>query len=142
MDYQKLANDIRELAYDLRNDLCQENLIDLENAASIVEEGHKIYVIMTMTHCEEENGKWTNFGHTRAVGYYTKEEDAINCVLNNVCDLWETIYKYAMIEEVKEGLYGSACMRTWWFKWNKELEKYEPMEKPEFAKNSFGFIIG
>lgn len=107
-------------------------------------DGITIYAIKTMTRCQEDAKYpgYLDFGHERNVGYYTSLDDAINSVSNNNCDIWETIYKYAMIEEVKEGLYGSACMRTWWFKWNEELKKYEPMEKPEFAKNSFGFIIG
>jgi hypothetical protein len=47
-----------------------------------------------------------------------------------------------MIEEVYEGLYGSAGTRTWWYKYNDKTGMYEEMPQPEFTKNRFGFTIG
>lgn len=101
-----------------------------------------IYAIKTMTKCETVDKYWCEFGHERTVGFYTNFLDAYSTVHNNVGDLCETIYNYAMIEEVEEGLYGSAGMRTWWFKYNQDTGTYDEIPIPEFCKNKFGFTIG
>ena len=103
-----------------------------------------IYTILTMTRCEKDTNGWLDCGHERLVGFYTSLDDATNAVLENVCDLWETIYDYVVIEKVYEGLYGSTTYgsQTWWFKWNRNLDKYEPMEQPEFTKCYCGFTMG
>lgn len=107
-------------------------------------EGIIIYAIKTMTRCQEDTKYpgYLDFGHERNVGYYTDLGDAIDCVSNNDGDIWETIYTFAMIEEIHEGLYGSAGNRTWWFKWNNMNQQYEPMDMPDLAANKFGFIMG
>ena len=101
-----------------------------------------IYVIKTMTKCETVDEFWCEFGHERNIGYYCDLNAAQETVINNECDIWETIYTYAMIEEVYEGLYGSAGTRTWWYKYNDKIGMYEEMPQPEFTKNRFGFTIG
>lgn len=101
-----------------------------------------IYAIKTMTKLEPLENYWSEFGHERNVGFYVDFNNAYEIVHNNGGDLWETIYEYAMIEEVGEGLYGSAGMRTWWFKYNHETGLYDEIPMPEFCKNKFGFIIG
>lgn len=107
-------------------------------------EGITIYAIKTMTRCQEDAKYpgYLDFGHERNVGYYTDLGDAINCVSNNDGDIWETIYTFAMIEEIQEGLYGSAGSHTWWFKWNNMNQQYESMDMPDLAANKFGFIMG
>lgn len=103
-----------------------------------------IYTILTTTRCEKDTNGWLDTGHERLVGFYCILDDAIEAVLSNRCDMWETIYNYVIIEKVYEGMYGSATYgsETWWFKWNKELGKYEPMEQPEFTKVFCGFTMG
>lgn len=103
-----------------------------------------IYGIKTMTRCQpdKEYPHYLDFGGERNVGFYVSLDDAIECIKSNYADIWETIYNYAMIEEIHEGLYGSAPSHTWWFKWNKEHQCYEPMDQPKLAENKFGFIMG
>ena len=72
------------------------------------------------------------FGSSTIPGYYTKKEDAFYVVKNNVCDIWETCYDYALIEKVKEGLYNPATNENrWWFKYNYKTEEYEQIEEPK-----------
>lgn len=74
----------------------------------------KIYTIMTMTDLTyDDRTKFPEFGATRLVGWYYKFDDAYSSVLKNNCDINETCYQYALIEECEEGIYHPA-MKRWW----------------------------
>lgn len=84
---------------------------------------------------------------SRCFGWYADYETTEESVINNETDIWETYYNYAVIEKVYEGLYGTSYSFTEehgqvWFKYNEETGKYDNIEKPEWAKNIFGWGIG
>ena len=79
---------------------------------------------------------------TRCVGYYSSFEKAEEIVLDNVFDICETCYDYAIIECVPEGLYEYDDKPVW-YKWNDVDEKYEKIEQPPKQYiNMVGFAIG
>jgi hypothetical protein len=81
-------------------------------------------------------------GDTRCVGYYSTFEKAEGAVLDNACDIWETCYDYAVIENVGEGLY-QYDQDPVWYKWDDLNEEYVKMEgRPKQYKNQIGFGIG
>lgn len=97
---------------------------------------NKIYVIMVMHDINVEIGD-------RIPGYYFDKDIAFEAVKNNWCDVWETCYNYALIEEIEEGLYKSAAKgHRWWFKFNLENKQYEEIDEPECMKKHCGFTIG
>lgn len=103
---------------------------------------NKIYVVMVMSSLSwDEQIKGIDFGSERIVGWYSDYKDAYEAVLNNACDIWETCYDYALLEEIEEGLYHPASSR-WWFKHNLEENRYEEIPEPEFCKVYSGFTIG
>lgn len=104
-------------------------------------EHNKIYTILVFTRLEEDKHGWPEFGSERIVGYYTDKDKAFNAVIGNACDINETCYDYALIEEVEEGLYNAAFNR-WIFKYNKDADKYEQIEELDFMKHFSGFTIG
>ncbi len=65
----------------------------------------------------------------RTVGYVSKIEDAKYALENNVFDIYEFFYNYAVIENIKEGIY-QYDEKPLWYKWNKEKGGYEPCETP------------
>ena len=75
-----------------------------------------------------------DFGAERAPGFYYSLEDAEDVVINNCYDIWEFLYDYASIHEIKPGLYPHYEMRKF-YKYNKLTEKYEPIEEPTFLKH-------
>lgn len=79
----------------------------------------------------------------RCVGYYANEQDAIDAVTCNACDLNEAgYYPYAIIENVKEGLY-QYDQSPIWFKYNEDTEEYEKSDRPDFIPSNYvGFGIG
>lgn len=53
---------------------------------------------------------------SRCVGYYFDKKDALECIEQNLGDIHEDSYKYAVIEEVESGLYPHTPSFLW-FQW-------------------------
>ena len=99
-----------------------------------------MYFITTFTQYIITEQGWLDIGSTRTVGYYTEKEDAINAVLENRCDLWETIYTYAVVEYLTPGLYPLALNEDrWFFKWNNNTKQYEPIEPLKYCCVNYAF---
>ena len=80
---------------------------------------------------------------TRCVGYYSKFDEAEKVVLSNSCDICETCYDYAVIENIPEGLYQYDFHPTW-YKYQKLVGGYTKCENlPDFIKAiDVGYAIG
>jgi len=79
---------------------------------------------------------------SRAVGYFYTFDDANECIECNDLDINEHgYYPYAVIEEVIPGIYTYPRVEHW-YKWNRNEEKYEPCEKPERFRSTFGWSMG
>jgi len=99
----------------------------------------KIYVVTTIGDIiDNGKDKFPDITHKRSVGFYTNLEDAKRCVENNNLDINESgYYKFAAIEEVKEGLYGSCDPHTIFYKW--ETDRYIETERPACTECYVGF---
>jgi len=71
---------------------------------------------------------------TECVGYYQDFDYAKETLVENRLDINETINNYAMIEEIRNGLYADN-VRRWWFKFDYGKGIYEEWETPEQYKN-------
>jgi len=89
----------------------------------------------------DSNTKCPEFGSSRLVGWYPELEVANSAVTGNLCDINETCYQYALIEECEVGLYHPAYKR-WWYKYDRENDEYIPIDEPSFIKGFCGFTIG
>lgn len=103
-----------------------------------MEDSFNIYIITTMSKLDLNDLGWPSLGSHGAVGYYRSFKDAEKAVTTNSCDIWETCYEYACIEEVEEGLYPS-CINRWFYKYNIKDDTYEPVEPPEEYAHTCGF---
>lgn len=100
-----------------------------------------MYFITTFTQYTKDSLGYPDIGSARTVGYYTEKEQAINAVLENRCDLWETIYTYAVVEHLEPGLYPLAMPEDrWFFKWNNDTKRYELIDPIDdnFGNYAFG----
>ena len=73
------------------------------------------------------------FGDRDVVGFFHEKEYAIEAVKANACDINETCYRYAIVEEVNPGIY-TRTKKRWIFKYNRELDEYIQIEEPEMLK--------
>lgn len=98
-----------------------------------------MYFITTFTQYIIDSLGYPDIGSARTVGYYADKEDAFATVLENRCDLWETIYTYAVVEHIEPGLYQTA-EESWFFKWNNDTKRYEPIDpfNDNFGNYAFG----
>jgi hypothetical protein len=86
---------------------------------------------------------WKNKLNQRCVGFFFDLESAKNSVIRNDLDIYEHQYNVVVIEKSYEGFFNygepeSDC----WYKFNKQTEKYEKIEKPDCFKTSIGFGMG
>jgi len=58
------------------------------------------------------------------VGWFKSRRKAIKCVVNNVGDLNETVYEYARLSFIPEGIY-MIPEEDIWFAFNYDTKKYE-----------------
>jgi hypothetical protein len=75
----------------------------------------------------------------RTIGWYGDLISAKATVENNFCDIHETVYEYAIIEEVHAGLYPDIQVEVW-FQWKNG--KYVEIPKPEEIKDFCNWAIG
>ena len=79
----------------------------------------------------------------RTISVCTELETAQELVKGNYGDMYEVgYYPYAIIEETDcNGIYPHISKEDW-FKWNKSLESYESIEKPEESNGTCNIGIG
>lgn len=94
----------------------------------------KIYLITVFDKLEPDERWEYKLGSTRSVGFRYSFELAEEVVKTNMCDIWEFCYDYACIEELGCELYPFAENR-WFYKYNRDIDGYEPIEEPEFLKH-------
>lgn len=70
-------------------------------------------------------------------------EDALDTLHNNITDLWEYCYDYAVLEPYYEGICGYGSMEErQFFKFDRERDGYFEIEEPDCVKHLCGFSIG
>lgn len=115
--------------------ICEKENIEEELLIRYLSTNHNpIYTITCMTRLETDELGWPNFGATAFMGFYHEWDDAIEAVIENWCDINETCYTYAVIEEILPGLYAYPRPR-WFYKFNIDTKMYEPISEPEFMKH-------
>lgn len=82
---------------------------------------------------------FTDIGHARTFGYYKDKDVALEMVKCNNCDIYEQMYRYAVVEEIPEGLYTLAENR-WFFEWDSDTKSYIPIEP--FIDNGGNYAFG
>ena len=103
-----------------------------------------IYTITTIEKLEPDDKYYCQHGDTRCVGFYHDKKSAEEAVEENRCDIFECLYDYAVIEQTPPGVYGtsSAEYERWFYKYDHENKRYDPIEEPECVKHIYGFGVG
>ena len=99
--------------------------------------GKTIFVVHAMAAYKHDFGSF----QSRTFGWFSSFELADKAVRTNQCDIYECLYQYVIIEEIADGIHG-PCYREWWYKWDKEDEIFESVEKPIETKNIMNWSMG
>lgn len=102
-----------------------------------------IYVISTFTKNSLDEYGFPDYGAIRSVGYYKNYSDAAEVIKTNQCDIFESLYTYAVIETLPEGLYpsSSADYAVEFYAWNFIQNRYERVDQDLFVKPGFSFTF-
>lgn len=111
-----------------------------------------LFYITTFAKLEKNKLGYYDFGSTRTVGCFPTLEAAQDIVIHNRCDLCETIYDYAMIEEMSVGLYASPIQQELYMVKNPTVMKdgkeiynpnlnYERIDLPKELEGQ-SFVMG
>lgn len=102
-----------------------------------------IYIVTVMERLEEDKLGWIETGDVRNVCFFHDLEDAQYVVENNVGDINETIYNYAVIEEIPARKLYPHHINQWFYKFKSRDEwEYAKIEKPDFIDECTVFSIG
>ena len=93
-----------------------------------------IFVVTVFEKCEPDEIWYADTGCTRSPCFTPTFELAEEIVKTNMCDIWEHCYNYAVIHEIGCGLYPHCHMRKF-YKYNRDIDGYEPIEEPECLKH-------
>jgi hypothetical protein len=84
---------------------------------------------------------WTEYGCQRCWGYYSDHDKALSALHENRTDMWETIYDYAVLEKIPEGLIPDP-EEVQWFKFDMKRNGYFEIPMPEGENGYSSFTIG
>lgn len=107
-----------------------------------VEELPNIFLITCFTKCEKDANGFFDGGSQRSFGYRYSFELAEEALNLNICDMHETIYHYAVVEELPPCIHPCPPDSEVWFKWDAERKGFFRIEKPEATQGfcNFGAI--
>lgn len=71
----------------------------------------------------EEDG-----GDIRTFGYFKSLHDAEKALVLNTYDMHETMYNYAVIERIGEGIHPNAQAISW-FEYDRQKDSFVPIER-------------
>ena len=101
-----------------------------------------MYFITVMSDPKKLHEGWPKHPeHERCWGYYKDLDYAKRAVLYNRTDMWEYLYNYAVIEEIREGVPARA-KEIQWYKFNKKKWKYLKIDKPKWSEGTTNWGIG
>lgn len=99
-----------------------------------------VTVVEKMESCDGDPS-WAKTGESRCWAFYHDKEKAAQSLHENWTHMHEYFYRYAVIEEYEEGIFGYTGNRQW-FKWDEERQGYFEIEEPEGVKRIVCFAIG
>ena len=100
-----------------------------------------MYFITVFENIELDVSRPAILGNERTWGYYPENEKAATALHENITDLHEGCYDYAIIEKIGPGICADVTKKQW-FKWNKEKRGYFEIDAPEWARHRTNFAIG
>lgn len=103
-----------------------------------------MWFVTTLEKLELSDKGWPSYGATRTPLFCAKEEDAVESVEGNRCDMWEYLYEYAVIEFIEpDQMYGGFDnYRRRWFRFDRDSGKYFEIDEPDFMKRFINIAIG
>ena len=78
---------------------------------------------------------------TGSVYWLNFKPESDEALKENCCDMHETIYHYAVVEEIEAGIHGLA-LRRWFYKYDKERCGFYPIDEPAEFEGYINIALG
>lgn len=93
-----------------------------------------IFMVSVFNDKDIDNPSYLSLPVIDTSGFYTDKDTAYKAVIENWGDIQERCFDYALVEEYREGLYGSTGNRQF-FEWHEDTKEFVPMEEPKKFKH-------
>ncbi len=100
-----------------------------------------MFFITCFSKLEKDKLGWLDMGSSRTFGFKSDFESAKTALNENICDMHEYLYLYAVVEEINEGIHPYVENR-WFFKWDKEKDGFFEISEPEEFKHYCNIALG
>ena len=123
------------------NQLVYHKVIDALEKISRNENIAPMFFITCFEKCEKDGRGCFVTGDMRTFGYFDNLEACTQALNENVCDMHECLYEFAVIESIGQGIHSHAKEEAW-FRWNDEKQGFFEIEKPECSRNYSNYALG
>lgn len=100
-----------------------------------------MFFITCFEHVAVDKLGWLDMGDRRVFGYYDSMEEAALALSENRCDMRETVYDFAVVEEIGQGIHPDVKSRRF-FAWFKDKEGFFPIDEPDEFKHYCNIALG
>lgn len=101
-----------------------------------------MYFITCMEKCERmPKLGWFDGGSKRCFGYKETLEEAEEALNENMCDMYEYCYVYAVVEKLGPYIHPNV-EEEYWFKWDDDRGGFFRIDKPEAAYRVCNHALG
>jgi hypothetical protein len=96
------------------------------------------YFVVVMT---KDNGKHKH-PQSRTWCFLDSLDEAKRIIEENITDIHECSFNYALIEEFKSNSLPCISKNEWWYYWDTLKDKYVSCDKPEWAEGVCNWGLG
>ena len=100
-----------------------------------------MFFITCFEQCQKNELGWFDGGNERTFGFFDNLETCKQALRENWCDMNETIYNFAVIEYIPQGIHPKA-REIAWFHWDKERDGFFECEKPNATNHIVNHALG
>ena len=100
-----------------------------------------MFFITCFEKCEKDERGYFNSGDMRTFGYFDTVEACIQALNENVCDMHECLYEFAVIENIGQGIHPHS-KEVAWFRWDDKRHGFFEIQKPECTCYYSNYALG
>ena len=100
-----------------------------------------MFFITCFQKCETNDKGFLDTGEERVFGFKETFEQAEKALNENYCDMFEFLYKYAVVEEMKPAIHPDVENR-WFFQWNEDKQGFFRIDEPKEFEHWCNIALG
>lgn len=123
------------------NQLVYHKVFDALEKLSTNANGTSMFFITCFEKCEKDERGCFDTGDIRTFGYFDNLEACKEALNENICDMHEYLYEFAVIESIGQGIHPHTKELAW-FRWNDKKQGFFEIENPECTRKFSNYGLG